>query len=103
MHEAELHIPLWRCQNATVATDARGTFLEVDLLSRRVYFQVEDAAGWAAVINQARASAPAAPPGFAGPGGPGVSRAQMPKCPYCGQRSQPMATKCESCGAPFKA
>jgi hypothetical protein len=104
MQEGELHIPLWRCQNASAVTDPRGTFVEVDLLSRRIFFQTADAAGWAAVITQARMSAPPAPPGGpAGRGGPvGMGRAQMPKCPYCGQLSQATATKCESCGAPFK-
>jgi hypothetical protein len=95
-----LRIPLWRCQKAAAANGPQGAALELDLLSRQLFVQTDDAAGWAAAINQARAAAPPPPPGMMGPGG-GMGRGQMPRCDYCGQLSQANATHCESCGAPF--
>lgn len=95
-----LRIPLWRCRNAAVANGPQATALELDLLSRQLFVQTDDAAGWAAAINQARATAPPPPPGALAPGG-GVGRAQLPRCDYCGQLSSVNATHCESCGAPF--
>lgn|GEM_PF-530708 len=100
MGGGSLRIPLWRCRGATAVNGPQGPALQLELLSRRVVFGTPEAAAWAAAINEARARAPPPPPGvMAGPGGAG--RGAMPRCEYCGQLSQPSATKCESCGAPF--
>lgn len=95
-----LRIPLWRCRTAAAANGPQGAGVQLTLLSRELFVQTDDAPGWAAAINQARANAPPPPPGAMGPGG-GPGRAAMPRCEYCGQLSQTTATHCESCGAPF--
>lgn len=101
MPPGELRIPLWRCRGATAAAGGPGAGLTVQLLSRQIFFTTENPVEWAAVINQARAAAPPAPPGAMGGPGAGPGRAAMPRCEYCGQLSQAAATKCEHCGAPF--
>ena len=98
LHAGELRIPLWRCRGASAVPGPSGTGLNLQLLSRQVFFATNEAEAWSAAIEQARLLAPPAPPGaLAGAGG----RAAMPRCEYCGQLSAATATKCEHCGAPF--
>jgi hypothetical protein len=98
----ELRIGLWRCKNATPSSGPRGAVLDVELLHRHIFFQVDDVSAWAQIIATARASAPPPPPGalerLSGPGGVSAS---LPRCEYCGHLSPASATRCESCGAPF--
>jgi ribosomal protein L40E len=105
LEEGERRFPLWRCQGAKVSPGQVGPRLEVDLLQRVVFFRTAEPQQWASAINQARASAPPAPPGAVGtPGGaPSLEarRAAMPKCAYCGNLNPPMATHCKTCGAPL--
>jgi hypothetical protein len=98
----EYRIGLWRVRQALGAKGPSGPVLQVNLLARVLYFQIDDIAGWAAVLTQAQAHAPPRPPEDA------AKRAQrkgLPpppvRCQYCGQLSPPGSTKCQSCGAPF--
>jgi hypothetical protein len=114
LEEGERRIALWRCRGAKVSPGQAGPRLEVDLLQRVIFFRTAEPQQWAAAINQARATAPPPPPGaMAGAGGPGAGpgaptaaalqarRAAMPRCAYCQNLSPPMATHCQSCGAPL--
>jgi hypothetical protein len=101
--QGELRIGLWRCKNATPSSGPRGPVLDVELLHRHLFFQVDNVPAWAQIITTARGSAPPAPPGALErlAGGPGGTPASMPRCEYCGHLSPATATRCESCGAPF--
>ncbi len=110
LEEGIRRIPLWRCRAARVSPGPAGLRLELDLLQRSIFFRTPDPQGWAAAVNQAKATAPPPPPGAgAGPTGPptgaviAARRAAMPKCAYCGNLNAPMATHCKSCGAPLPA
>lgn len=98
----ELRIGLWRCRNASTAPSGFGGNLDVELLQRHLFFQVDDVGAWAQTINAARAAAPPRPPN-AGGGGPGPAGRgpPMPRCDYCGNLSPSGSTHCQSCGAPF--
>jgi len=96
-----LRVPLWRCKNASLAPSGFGGNLDVELLQRHLFFQVDDVTAWAQTINSARVAAPPPPPGVTGRGGgPGRGPA-MPRCQYCGNLSPAGSPRCASCGAPF--
>ena len=96
-----LRIAYWRCRDVKVRPGPEGNLLELDLLQRSPVFKVEEPDAWAAVIRQARASAPPPPPGAMGGGPMGPGRGPMPRCDYCGNLSPAGSPKCTSCGAPF--
>lgn len=98
----EYRIGLWRVRQALGAKGPNGLILQVNLLARVLYIQVDDIPGWAAALTEALAHAPPPPPEVQ------ARRAQrkgMPapptRCSYCGQLSPAGSTKCASCGAPF--
>jgi|HubBroStandDraft_1064217.scaffolds.fasta_scaffold59318_3 hypothetical protein len=98
----EYRIGLWRVRQALGAKGPGGAVLQVNLLSRVLYLQVDDIPGWAAAVTEARAHAPPAPPEVAArkamkQGGP----PPPVRCGYCTRLSPAGSTKCTSCGAPF--
>ena len=93
-----LRIPLWRCRGAAAIPGPSGSDLGIQLLRRSILLRTGEAEVWAPAIRQARATAPPPPPGMdlgRGPEGRDLH------CDYCGRRSPPGSTKCETCGAPF--
>jgi hypothetical protein len=102
MEDGELRIPLWRCRQASSVPGPQGAALQLELLSRTLVLSTNDAAGWAAAINQARANAPPPPHGaMAGGAGGAPPVTPMRRCDYCARLSPANVPKCENCGAPF--
>jgi hypothetical protein len=98
----EHRIGLWRVRQALGAKGPNGPVLQVNLLARVLYIQVDDIPGWAAALTEAQMHAPPPPPEVAArramkKGGP----APPTRCSYCGRLSPAGSTKCTSCGAPF--
>jgi hypothetical protein len=101
----EYRIGIWRVRQALGAKGPNGPILQVNLLSRVLYFQVDDIGAWASVIGEAQAHAPPPPQEVldrramkkAGAGAPPPPR----RCGYCGRLSPATSTKCDTCGAPF--
>ena len=102
----EYRIGLWRVRQALGAKGPNGPVLQVNLLKRVLYLQVDDINAWAKAVNDAQAHAPPPPPEVAERramkqaakmGAPALPR----RCSYCGRLSPAASTKCDSCGAPF--
>ncbi len=98
-----MRIGLWRCRNASVTTWQQSTVLDLELLQRHIYFQVDDPNAWSAEVNRARVTAPPPPPRVAERAGLNVAARgpAMTRCPFCGNASPAGSTRCASCGAPF--
>ena len=98
----EYRIGLQRVRQAVGGSGPSGPVLQVNLLVRVLYIQIDDIPGWAAAVNAARANAPPPSPN-AGGGGPirGGGAPRQPRCSYCGRLSPAGSIKCISCGAPF--
>ncbi|MGA8275300.1 MAG: hypothetical protein WB789_01525 [Thermoplasmata archaeon] len=98
----EYRIGLWRFRQALGAKGPNGPVLQVNLLSRVLYIQVDDISGWVATLSEAKAHAPPPPPDVQArralkKGGP----APPTRCSYCTRLSPAGSIKCVSCGAPF--
>ncbi len=98
----EYRIGLYRVRQALGAKGPGGPVLQVNLISRVLYIQVDDIPGWAAVVSEAQSHAPPPPPDVEArkamkKGGP----APPLRCGYCTQLSPAGSTKCTSCGASF--